>query len=580
MRNVRLFPRLLTSVFLLGLAACESGEEPAIMADTVLTNGRIYTVEEGKAWVEAVAIKDGVFVAVGEDEDIRAHVGQTTKVVDLEGRMAMPGIIDGHTHPVWGAAKELYECNFPFSATPDDIVAELKKCVERNPDAQWITGGQWDSDFFKNHDIASPKALLDAVSGDKAVYFADDSGHNGWVNSKALELAGIGIDTKDPENGTIVRDRETGEPNGVLFEDAVTLIEAIIPDRSPEEYLASARKAVEIANGYGITGMKNANARPYAMQALKTLDEMGGLTMNMAVAITTPYGHREVPLDYDLIEQYRQTYASTHVLTDFVKIFMDGVPTASRTAAMLAPYLPDDHGHVTSGSLHLSQDLLNQDLAELDRRGFTVKMHTAGDRSVRVALNAIEATRKANGPSGLRHELAHAGYVDEADMMRFTTLNAVADVSPVLWHPSPIITSVVNAVGPRGEKYWPIRSFLDNGSMVAAGSDWPAAVPTMSPWVGVEAFVTRRDPYGKAEGQLWPEQAIQLAEAIRIYTLNGAKALKIDDKTGTIRVGKNADLIVLDRNLFEAPIDDVGDTKVLITMFEGRIVQDHRSGER
>lgn len=565
--------RLLTFIALaVSLAAC-GAKNDAPIADTVLTNGRIYTVESDTPWVSAVAIKDGVYIALGDDDAMQKHIGKNTQVIDLKGRMAMPGINDAHSHPFSGAIKELYECSFAFSAAPDEIVAKLRDCVAANPTSAWITGGQWDSDFFKNHDIASPRSLLDSVSGDKAVFFADDSGHNGWANSKALALAGITKQTPDPANGKIGRDLKTGEPNGVLLEDAVTLMEAVIPDRTPAEYLAAARKVVSIANALGITGMKDANAKPPAMAALQTLDKTGELSMYMAAAISTPYGHRDVALDYAALEATRSQYASPHVLTDFVKIFMDGVPTASRTAAMLAPYTPDAHGHAGDGVLHVPQEQLSADLIELDRRGFTVKIHTAGDRSVRVALNAIAAAREANGNSGLRHELAHAGYVDDADIKRFVTLNAVADVSPVIWHPSPIITSVINAVGrSRGEHYWPIRQFLDDGTEVAAGSDWPSAVTSPTPWTGIEAFVTRRDPDGKTPGALWPEQAITLEEAIRIYTLNGARALKLEHQTGSVKVGKSADLIVLDRNLFDVPIDAVGDVKVLTTFFAGNIV--------
>jgi hypothetical protein len=251
---------------------------------------------------------------------------------------------------------------------------------------------------------------------------------------------------------------------------------------------------------------------------------------------------------------------------------MDGVPTASRTAAMLSPYVPDESGTVTRGFVHVAEEILTRDMIELDKRGITVKIHTAGDWSVQIALNAIAGARKANGRSGLRHELSHAGYVSPADMERFTELNAVADVSPILWHPSPVIGSVIAAVGERGNEYWPIRSFLDNGSHVAAGSDWPSVTPTPSPWPGIEAFVSRADPFGVTPGTLWNEQAITLEEAIEIYTMGGARALRLQDSTGSITLGKSADIIVLDRNLFKIPISEVGDTQVLMTFFEGQLV--------
>ena len=206
-----------------------------------------------------------------------------------------------------------------------------------------------------------------------------------------------------------------------------------------------------------------------------------------------------------------------------------------------------------------------------------MKIHTAGDRSVRIGLDAIEATRGALGNMDKRHELAHAGYIDPMDLPRFSELNAVADLCPVIWHPSPIMDAVFAAVGEeRGERYWPVRDLIDSGAPILAGSDWPSAVPDANPWTGIEAFVSRRHPRDLAEGALWPEQAITLEEAVEIYTLRGARAMQMADKIGSIEVGKLADLIVLDQNIFEVPIEKVADTRVLQTWFEGRLVNEIR----
>jgi predicted amidohydrolase YtcJ len=235
-----------------------------------------------------------------------------------------------------------------------------------------------------------------------------------------------------------------------------------------------------------------------------------------------------------------------------------------------APDLPEDF---SGGPILIDPEVLQQDLIELDRRGFTVKMHTAGDRAVRSALDAIQTARDANGPSGFRHEAAHAGFVDPADIRRFVQLDAVADLSPALWAPSPIIESVLEAVGvERGSRYFPIRTMLESGVTVLAGTDWPAAAASANPWPGMEAMVTRQDPTGATEGSLWPEEAISLEQAIHIYTLQGAAALRKDRRIGSIEVGKSADMILLDRNLFEIDPDEIGDTQVLKTWFEGALV--------
>ncbi|MBT8077963.1 MAG: amidohydrolase [Gammaproteobacteria bacterium] len=553
------------------LAGCQDSMEAREPADVVFRGGHVHTVTQGVA--QAVAATSGTIVFVGSNEDAAAFTGPDTRVVDLDGRFMMPGIVDAHVHPLGGAIKELFQCNFPFSATPEQIVAVLRECVAQRPDAEWIVGGQWDSGLFERFSIESPRKLLDAVSGSAAVFFSDDSGHNGWANSRALDIAGITAETADPAGGSIGRETDS-TPNGLLFETAQGLAYEVIPKYSDAQHLQAARWLSDTANSMGITAMKAAAIEEIEIAAFHEADLSDSLNLHIATSIRTPYGHRTTPLDYDEIDRIRDTYASENVDTRFVKIFLDGVPTPARTAAMIHPYLPDEeHGADYTGPLHIDVNTLAPDLIELDRRGYTVKIHTAGDRSVRVALDAIELARDATGNAEKRHELAHAGYIDESDLPRFAALNAVADLSPVIWHPSPIIDAVIMAVGEeRGERYWPVRDLLDSGAPVLAGSDWPSAVPDANPWVGIEAFVTRRDPRGDAPGALWPEQAITLAEAIEIYTTHGAKAMLLGDQVGSIVVGRKADLIILERNPFDIPIEEVGDTVVLQTWFDGRLV--------
>ncbi|MCP3675157.1 MAG: amidohydrolase, partial [Gammaproteobacteria bacterium] len=543
-------------------------------ADKIFTNGKFYTVDTNQPWVEAVAIKDGKYLYVGNTEKALSYRGNNTQLIDLANKMAMPGINDAHLHPTKGGIRKLYSCNFSFSATPDEIAETIAKCVKQNPDALWIRGGQWTSDFFNKFKFDSPRKFLDKVSGDKAVFLQDDATHNAWVNSKALELNGITKDTPDPAGGTYVRDPETGEPNGILLEHASQSMFTALPEWSKEHYRKGTLEAIRIANQFGVTGMKNANARELTLATYKELDESGNFNIHMATSITTNYGKRVKLLNYDEIDRLRNTYKSENVHTNSVKIFMDGVPTASRTAAMLAPYtLAEPGDEPTTGMLHLEPELLTKDLIELDKRGYAVKIHVAGDRSVRVVLDAIAAARKANGNSGMRHELAHAGYIHQDDLNRFTELQAVVDLSPYIWHPSPIMDSVVSAVGsPRGEQYWPIRTLVELDAPMLAGSDWPAAVPTMDPWIGIEAMVSRADPLERFPGTFWSEQAISLAQALKIYTSNGAEALGLGDVTGSIEVGKSADFIVLNQNLFDKPITAISDTKVKMTLFKGDVV--------
>jgi predicted amidohydrolase YtcJ len=555
------------------LVACGAQDEPA--ADVVLHGGFVYTVNEEQPTAEAIAVTGNEIVFVGSTAAAENYIGPDTVVVELEGRMVMPGIVDAHVHPIGGSLKNLYQCNFPFSADPEEIQATVAACVAGQPDAEWILGGQWDSGFFERFEIASPRAWIDEVSGDVAVYLVDDSGHNGWANSKALELAGVTAETRDPEGGSLGRE-DNGSPNGVLIETAQGLLREHITPYSTEQYLEAARYFSDYANAFGITAAKAAAIREADMGGFLAADQSNSLNVHIATSIRTPYGRRAEALDYGDIDRIRDQYVSEHIDTRFVKIFLDGVPTPARTAAMLSAYVPDDHGRALDGGpVHVGIDTLTTDLIELDRRGYTVKIHTAGDRSVRIALDAIEATREATGNSEKRHELAHAGYVDAIDLPRFAELNAVADFCPILWHPSPIIDAVISAVGEeRGGRYWPTRDLLDSGAPMLAGSDWPSAVPDANPWPGIEAFVTRQDPRGDAEGALWPDQAITLEEAIDIYTRQGARAMMMEDRIGSLEPGKLADFIVLERNLFDIPIDEVADTSVSQTWFEGKLVHE------
>ena len=542
-------------------------------ADTILFNGFVYTMELDQPTAEAVAIRAGKIIALGTSKEVRRRAGEKTQSIDLQGRMVMPGLIDGHCHPTKGAIANLLSCKFAFSATPEDIARSLTEHLEKNPEAEFIMGGRWGSNFFEVNDIPSPRHWLDQYSGYKAVYLRDDSGHNGWANTKTLQLVGVTKDTPDPEGGKIVRDSKTGEPNGLLLEEAKTFVEHRLPDWTAEQYQAGVLEMVRLAHSYGLTGIKDADASVPLLKAYRQVDQAGNLSLHVAAAISTPFGRRDTPLDYDLLETLRDEYASEHVHTRFVKIYEDGVPTTARTAAMLEPYMPHENfPDDFTGLLHVDEETLTKDLTELEKRGFTVKLHTAGDRAVQVSLNAIEKARAGSGRSDLRHELSHAGFVAASDIPRFRQLNAVADLSPYVWFPSPIIQSVLDAVGERGKRYWPNRDLLEAGAPVLAGSDWPAAVPSLDPWIGIEAMVTRRDPRGETPGVLWPEQAISLEQTLRIFTIEGAKALRLEAETGSLKVGKSADMIVLGHNLFEIDPNAITNTTVEMTLFAGKIV--------
>jgi predicted amidohydrolase YtcJ len=568
---MRLIGSLVTAS-LAGLIAAGGVSAASQPPDLVFVNGAVYTENPAQPWAEGFASAAGKYLAVGETRAIRALAGPKTVVIDLHGRMVMPGLIDDHVHAVDGAMGEIYDCLFASTASPLEIRAALAACAKKTPTG-WISGGYWASDFFKQSSIASPRKWLDEVTGDRPVILRDDTGHNVWANSAALHLAGIKSDTADPTGGKFERE-PGGGPSGVAFEAAAEMIQAAVAERTAAQYRRSVLHAQELAHRFGIIGLKEADAATPVIAAYQAVDRESRLNLYVATCISTlaMQVKPDTILDYAAIDRIRDAHHSRLVDTRFVKIYLDGVPTAARTAAMLEPYLPDSQGRRVSGDLHVSPEVLAKDVTEFDRRGYTVKMHAAGDRAIRVGLDAIAAARRANPDSQLRHELAHAGFIAPEDIGRFAELNAVAEFSPVIWYPSPIMDAVSEAVGERAKHYWPMRTLEATRAPLAAGSDWPSVVDSMDPWGGIEAMVTRSDPYHHSTQRQWPEEAIGLAEALRIYTLGGAAALRREQETGSIVVGKSADFIVLDRNLFKVAPDEVGKARVEMTYFEGRRV--------
>ena len=543
-------------------------------ADTVVVNATIYTDGTSSSRVGAFAIYEGRFTFVGDNEGAMELVGDGTTLLDLAGKAILPGLIDAHVHPWQGGEKVLYMCNFDFGTTPQQLAETIGACAS-SPDApEWIVGGQWNSNFFVDNNIESPREFLDAVANGHPIFLDDDSAHHGWANTKALELAGIVLspDTPDPEGGVFVRD-ENGVPNGVLLEGAAGVVSSQIPPHSRENKAAAIAAVSQIANSFGVTAFGDARVPESALQAYQDADNAGDLTVH-ALLYQQSYGHggKMVPLESVAAYDARtEKYASTNAHVKAIKFFLDGVPTASRSALMLNPYITDDkHPEETLGMQMIPTEELNQAVTEFDRAGYIIKIHTAGDGAVRVALDAIEIARETNGNTTLPISLAHAGYVAPEDIPRFKTLNAVADFAPYLWYPRPIIESVVQAVGlPRGAQYWPTRDLLAAGAPISGGSDWPAAAADMNPWPAIESLVTRRHPTSDSDVTFWAEQAVSLDEAIPLWTTKAAGIMGFAELTGEVAVGKSADFIVLNQDPHQIAIESVSETMAEQTWFRG-----------
>jgi predicted amidohydrolase YtcJ len=542
--------------------------------DLILRHAAIFTMDPERPWAEAVAVRGGRIAAVGTLAEALAAAPQAT-VVELPGRMVMPGLLDVHNHFVWAGRAELFELFVPPVFSLDQVLGAVRDAAAKKAPGEWVVGGIWGSGLIGQLDAAA-RARLDEAAGGRPVMLRDDSHHNRFVSTAALALAGITRDTPNPPNGEIVRDASNGEPTGLLLESASSLAEMAVAralEAAPHLDVEAAAHAVGRLNACGVVGMQEALTTRAVLRAVRALEEQGRLTAWVLGSLPVT----EAPLapgeaGEELLAM-RDSHRSRHFRPDAGKIFLDGVPTA-RTAAMIDPYLADAaHGCCFRGGATLNVPQLARVLADCESRGLAVKIHCAGDAAVRIALDAIDVLRSFNGP-GLMHQIAHASFVDPAEVPRFAELGVLADLSPALWFPGVIVDAIRAAVpAERVARFWPIRDLQQAGALIAGGSDWPV-VPDPSPWPAIQGMVTRRDPTGRFEGALWPEQALGLADALRAYTVNAARAMGLAEVTGSIEVGKSADFAVLDRHLFEVSADDLAATQVLATWFEGRVVHE------
>ncbi|WP_138417483.1 amidohydrolase [Sinomonas gamaensis] len=542
-------------------------------AGLLLVNGTIETLDYGIPRTDAVAIVDGRVAALGQ-EALRLR-GAGTEVVDLEGAYVMPGLFDVHNHFFLAGHMDLFELDAPPTLDLTGLLETIADYAAGLPADGWVIGGSWGSGLLG--EINTPEALsrLDAATGGRPALLKDDSKHNRWANSRALELAGIRAGTVDPDGGQILRDA-AGTPTGVLIEAGGVLIERTLAElrpMTPEAQSRAAARGIEILHSYGITGFQDAAASLQTMRALKELDDDGRLDAWVVTSMqANDFIFGTTPLGEGIID-HREETRSEHHRPDFIKIFLDGVPPAG-TGAFLEPYLesagfPKCH----CGSTTMRPDELEAWLFSTAKRGISAKIHCTGDASVRLVLDTVAKLRAA-GFTSPRYHIAHGQFVHADDIPRFAELDVIADISPSLWFPG-VISEAIATVLPaeRASKMQPNRALLDAGARLAGGSDWPVSV-SPNAWEAIYGLVTRQDPSGQFPGTLWPEQAITLREAIRAYTTDSAEAMGLANVTGSLTPGKSADFIVLSADPYEIPIDGVRSLRARQTWFAGRKVYD------
>jgi predicted amidohydrolase YtcJ len=523
---------------------------PAIaadVADVVYRNGRIYTVNDAQPWAEAVAIKDGKFVYVGSNQGVRAFIGPSTQVENLRGRMAMPGLHDAHDHLLLTGMNGTAECQLPNGGDVSTLIAALRECAKGKPKGEWLIGNVYQPQQFP--DGKADRKYLDEAFPDTPVFLREWSWHHALANSKALELAGVTDAALDPAGGRIVRD-ENGRMTGELLEKAGWLVAHAIPAPSAETLERALLWSAQMSISNGITSVQEASANRRLLETIRDLDRQGKWPLRVAAHIVwdNPALGDATPSDLDRLIRDRAAY-STHLLrTDYVKIIVDGSPLLPHQTDVPL----DEHGNVPVEKLLEMPLQLAKAMTEFDRQGIKVKMHVTGTGSSRAALDAIEAAHRANGGLKVPHEVAHSVRFGPGDLERVAALGAMAEFSPAIWYiKGPLTATLADA--------FPFKAMIDSGATITIGSDW-VILPSPNLFPAIGGMLDR----GK--------DSIELRDAIRAATLNGAIAVGWERTNGSIEVGKFADMIVLDRNLFEIPQQKIGDTRVLKTILEGRVV--------
>ena len=543
------------------------------MTSTAFVNGRVYRTGQGTA-VGAVGVKDGRIVAMGDDAQVIDAIGAGAEVVDMQGGLLSPAFGDSHLHPTMGGL-ELSQCNLDGAESAEECVKRIADYAAAHPDLPWILGGGWSLGLFAG---GTPhKRTLDQVVPDRPVLLRNSDHHGAWVNSRALELAGITAHTSDPVDGRIERDPD-GNPSGTLHEGAVILVMDVAPTPTGRDLYEGMLRGQEHCLSLGITHWQDALLRKFGQDvdgmAVYT-DAVTAGTLNARVNGAL-WWDRNAGLDQidELVERRAAASRGGDLFrADAVKIMVDGIPE-NFTASLSRPYR-DACGHDTDnfGLSFIDRDLLREIVATVDRHGFQAHFHALGDQAVTDALDAVSHARRVNGDSGIRHHLAHLQVVRPEDVPRFVEVNAVANIQPLWARLDPQMTELtIPFIDPELASWqYPFGDLHAAGAPLAAGSDWP--VSSADPLDGIQVAVTRTAEHsGKDAEAFLPHQSLPLATAWDAYTAGVASLNLRDDEIGQIAHGYRADLVLLDRDPFLGEPHEIADTGVVGTWFDGSLV--------
>jgi len=543
--------------------------------DLAFVNGSVFDGISDAPALMNVGVRDGIIVTL-EAEQVAAGIGSATRVVDLTGRLLLPGFVDAHVHPVEGGVERL-GCDLSSGSNREDYLELIGAYVRAHPDLDWIIGGGWQQAAFPG---GNPHLRdLDAISTVTPMIISNRDHHSAWVNSVVLQMAGIDKDFPDPVDGRIERD-EQGNPTGTLHEGARMLALRLAPQHTKKGSYDGLLEAQRYLHSFGITGWQDALIGDYGNHSADIVDayqeaiDRDTLRARVNGAIWWEREQDESQIDAVLALRERFQHELFRVTT--VKIMQDGV-TENMTAAMTSPYVVAGHtcSSTESGLSFLEPKKLNHYVTLLDSHGVQVHFHAIGDRAVRESLDAVAASREHNGASGITHHIAHVQVIHPDDLPRFAQLDVAANIQ-ALWasnDPQMVVLNLPILGEARMPWQYPFASLLAAGAQLCAGSDWPVTSP--NPWLGIHVAVNRQHPASHPDFNpdvFVPQERITLYEALRAYTSHSARINNRGSYSGAIKEGYVADLVVVDRNPFDQPSTEIGATTTVETFFAGESV--------
>jgi predicted amidohydrolase YtcJ len=534
-------------------------EAAADKADLVLLNGRIWTGNKKQPWAEAIAAKGERILLVGANAEARKLADGKTRVIDLQGNLTLPGFIDDHTHFIEGGF-HLLSADLRDAATPAEFSERIKNQAAKLPKGRWIRGGDWDHERWGGE--LPTREWIDKFTADNPVFVTRLDGHMGLANSAALKLAGLGKETPSPSGGTIVKDPLSGEPTGVLKDDAMSLVYKVIPDETDAEYEEALQASLNYAASVGVTSVQDITSwRDY--EIYKRFKDANRLTVRVYARTPMSQWQRQA-------EIVRQQGAGDHWLKlGGLKAFMDG-SLGSTTALFFEPFTDAPNNRGLMLEANTPEGKLKETMKQADKAGLQCSIHAIGDRANHLLLDYFAAIEQENGKRDRRFRIEHAQHLLPDDLARFAKLGVIPSMQP--YHAADDGRWAEKRIGKeRIKTTYAFRSLLDAGAVLTFGSDW--FVAPLSPLLGIHAAVTRQTIDGKNPQGWVPKQKITVEEAIRAYTSSCAYAEFGENHKGTLEVGKLADLVVLSQDLFKINPTDIEKTKVLYTIVGGRVVR-------